>query len=93
MTKSFLPRSGPKIVAIGGGTGLSTMLRGLKKKTANLTAIVAVSDNGGGSGVLREELGMLPPGDVRNCIQALANTEPTMERLLAYRFTEGHLKG
>ena len=93
MTKSSLPRSGPKIVAIGGGTGLSTMLRGLKKKTANLTAIVAVSDNGGGSGVLREELGMLPPGDVRNCIQALANTEPTMEKLLAYRFTEGHLKG
>ena len=93
MTKTHQRRSGPKIVAIGGGTGLSTMLRGLKRKTGNLTAIVAVSDNGGGSGVLREELGMLPPGDVRNCIQALANTEPTMERLLAYRFTEGHLKG
>lgn len=93
MMKTYQRRSGPKIVAIGGGTGLSTMLRGLKRKTGNLTAIVAVSDNGGGSGVLREELGMLPPGDVRNCIQALANTEPTMERLLAYRFTEGHLKG
>ena len=84
---------GPKIVALGGGTGLSTMLRGLKKYTKNLTAIVTVADDGGGSGVLREDMGIPPPGDVRQCMQALANTEPVMERLLAYRFTEGRLKG
>ena len=83
----------PRIVAIGGGTGLSTMLRGLKHVSPNITAVVTVADNGGGSGVLRQELGMPPPGDVRNCLQALANTEPTMEALLAYRFKEGTLKG
>ena len=83
----------PRVVAIGGGTGLSTMLRGLKKKAIDLTAIVTVADNGGGSGMLRQELGMLPPGDVRNCIQALANAEPTLTALLGYRFTEGSLKG
>ena len=83
----------PKIVVIGGGTGLSTMLRGLKKHTKNITAIVTVADDGGGSGVLRSELGMPPPGDIRNCIRSLANTEPTMESLLDYRFTEGSLKG
>ena len=84
---------GPKIAAIGGGTGLSTMLRGLKKYTKNLTAIVTVADNGGGSGVLRQDLGMPPPGDIRHCMEALANTEPVMERLLTYRFTEGSLAG
>lgn len=84
---------GPKIVAIGGGTGLSTMLRGLKRYTNNLTAIVTVADDGGGSGVLRQELGMLPPGDVRNCLEALANVEPLMSELLHYRFQEGSLKG
>lgn len=84
---------GPKIVVIGGGTGLSTMLRGLKQYTHNVTAVVTVADDGGGSGVLREDLGMLPPGDIRNCILALANTEPTMEELLQYRFTDGMLKG
>lgn len=84
---------GPKIVAIGGGTGLSTMLRGLKRHTNNLTAVVTVADDGGGSGVLRQELGMLPPGDVRNCLEALANVEPLMGELLHYRFTEGSLKG
>ncbi len=84
---------GPKIVAIGGGTGLSTMLRGLKYFTANITAIVTVGDDGGGSGVLRQDLGMLPPGDIRNCILALANTEPIMENLIRYRFTDGTLKG
>ncbi len=84
---------GPKIAAIGGGTGLSTMLRGLKKHTGNLTAIVTVADDGGGSGVLRQELGMLPPGDVRNCLEALANVEPVMAELLHYRFTDGSLKG
>ena len=82
-----------KIAAIGGGTGLSTMLRGLKLISPSITAIVTVMDNGGGSGVLRQELGMLPPGDIRNCLQALANTEPTMEALLAYRFTDGALRG
>ena len=83
----------PRIAVIGGGTGLSTMLRGLKKLSRDITAIVTVADDGGGSGMLREDLGMPPPGDVRNCIQALANTEPIMEKLLAYRFTEGRLKG
>ncbi len=84
---------GPKIVAIGGGTGLSTMLRGLKLFSSNITAIVTVADDGGGSGMLRQDLGMLPPGDIRNCILALADTEPIMERLLQYRFTDGVLKG
>lgn len=84
---------GPKLVAIGGGTGLSALLRGLKEHTGNITAIVTVTDDGGGSGVLREEMGMLPPGDIRNCIMALANAEPSMDRLLNYRFKEGRLKG
>ena len=83
----------PRIVVIGGGTGLSTMLRGLKNYTQNITAIVSVSDDGGGSGMLREDLGMLPPGDIRNCITALANTEPTMMELMNYRFPEGVNKG
>lgn len=83
---------GPKIVVIGGGTGLSTMLRGLKKYTHNITAIVTVADDGGGSGVLREDLGILPPGDIRNCILALADTEPLLEELLQYRFKDGRLK-
>ena len=90
--KTKRPHS-PRIAVIGGGTGLSTMLRGLKKLSGDITAIVTVADDGGGSGMLREDLGMPPPGDVRNCIQALANTEPIMEKLLAYRFTEGSLKG
>lgn len=84
---------GPRIAVIGGGTGLSTMLRGLKTYTENITAIVSVSDDGGGSGILREDLGMLPPGDIRNCITALANTEPTMMELMNYRFPEGINKG
>ncbi len=86
-------RSAPRIAALGGGTGLSTMLRGLKNSGADITAIVAVTDDGGGSGVLRRELGMLPPGDVRNCILALANAEPVMEQLMNYRFREGSLAG
>ena len=81
------------VVVIGGGTGLSTMLRGLKQYTDHITAIVTVGDDGGGSGKIREDLGMLPPGDIRNCILALADTEPLMEDLLQYRFTEGSLKG
>lgn len=84
---------GPKVVAIGGGTGLSVLLRGLKEYTSNITAIVTVADDGGGSGILREDLGMLPPGDIRSCILALANTEPTMEKLLQFRFKDGRLKG
>ena len=79
MKKRISRRPDMKIAAIGGGTGLSTMLRGLKRISPSITAIVTVMDNGGGSGVLRQELGMLPPGDIRNCLQALANTEPTME--------------
>ncbi|RBP44762.1 gluconeogenesis factor YvcK family protein [Garciella nitratireducens] len=84
---------GPKLVIIGGGTGSSVLLRGLKKYTSNITAIVTVADDGGGSGKLREDLGMLPPGDIRSCILALADTEPIMEKLLQYRFQEGSLKG
>jgi uncharacterized cofD-like protein len=83
---------GPKIVVIGGGTGLSTMLRGLKHYTTNITAIVTVADDGGGSGDLREDLGILPPGDIRNCILSLADTEPLMEELLQYRFKGGRLE-
>jgi len=84
---------GPAIVCIGGGTGLSALLRGLKKATRNITAIVTVSDDGGGSGVLRDELGMPPPGDIRNCMQALSNAEPTIEKLMDYRFESGSLTG
>ncbi|MEG0842805.1 MAG: YvcK family protein [Romboutsia sp.] len=83
----------PKVVVIGGGTGQSIFLRGLKHYTQNITAIVTVADDGGGSGVLREDLGMLPPGDIRNCLLALANIEPTMSEVMQYRFTEGALKG
>ena len=83
----------PRIVAIGGGHGLSNILRGLKKWSRYITAIVSVADDGGGSGMLREDLGMLPPGDIRNCILALSNVEPTMEKLLNYRFSEGSLSG
>ncbi|AGB41997.1 hypothetical protein Halha_2113 [Halobacteroides halobius DSM 5150] len=85
---------GPKIVVVGGGTGLSTLLRGLKKYTSNLTALVTVADDGGSSGMLREELGILPPGDIRNCLVALADTEPLMESLFQYRYKKGtDLKG
>lgn len=88
-----LQTKGPRIVAIGGGTGLSTMLRGLKYYTSNLTAVVTVGDDGGGSGTLRDEMGILPPGDIRNCLVALANTDQVMEELLQYRFRDGRLKG
>ncbi|MGI6120097.1 MAG: gluconeogenesis factor YvcK family protein [Desulfosporosinus sp.] len=83
---------GPKIVVIGGGTGLSTLLRGLKQYTCNLTAIVTVSDDGGSSGKLRDELGVQPPGDVRNCLVALADTEDIMDALFSYRFESGALE-
>lgn len=72
---------------------MSILLRGLKQVTDNVTAIVSVGDDGGGSGILREDLGMLPPGDIRACILALANTEPLMEDLIQYRFKEGQLSG
>jgi uncharacterized cofD-like protein len=86
--KRFLAR-GPRIVAIGGGTGLSTLLRGLKEHTSNLTAVVTVADDGGSSGKLRAELGIPAVGDIRNCIVALADAEPLMGTLLQYRFPEG----
>jgi len=82
-------KKGPRIVVIGGGTGLSILLRGIKEYTSNITAIVAVTDDGGSSGRLRGQFGILPPGDLRNCLVALADTEPIMERLFDYRFTQG----
>ena len=90
---SVAPEHGPRIAAIGGGTGLSTLLRGLKLYTKNLTAIVTMADDGGGSGRLRQDLGMLPPGDIRSCLEALANAEPLMAQLMHYRFCEGTLAG
>ena len=87
------PEKGPKIVVIGGGHGQSTLLRGLKLYSKNLTAIVAVTDDGGGSGALRRDLDMPPPGDIRNCMEALASAEPIMTQLMSYRFTEGVLAG
>jgi uncharacterized cofD-like protein len=80
---------GPKIVVIGGGTGLGTILRGLKEITPQLTAIVTVADDGGSSGRLRREFGILPPGDIRNCLVAMADLEPLMEGLMQYRFRGG----
>ncbi len=80
----------PRIVAIGGGTGLSTLLRGLKDFTPHLTAIVTVADDGGSSGRLRRELGVLPPGDFRNCIAALADDEALITQLFQYRFGQGN---
>ncbi len=76
----------PSFVAIGGGTGLSTMLRGLKQHTDRITAIVSVGDDGGSSGRLRKEFGIIPPGDIRNCLAALAEAPPTLEALFQYRF-------
>lgn len=89
---------GPHIVVIGGGTGLSTLLRGLKHVTNNLTAIVTVADDGGSSGELRRNLGVLPPGDIRNCLTALSNDETLLNQLFQYRFgggtgLEGHSLG
>lgn len=80
---------GPKIVVIGGGTGLSTLLRGLKVYSANITAIVTVADDGGSSGRLRQEFGVLPPGDIRNCLAALASEEKLLTELFQYRFRAG----
>jgi uncharacterized cofD-like protein len=80
---------GPKIVVIGGGTGLSTLLRGLKVYSSNITAIVTVADDGGSSGRLRREIGVLPPGDIRNCLAALADEEKLLTELFQYRFAAG----
>lgn len=82
-----------RVVCIGGGTGLSTMLRGLKNYTKEITAVVTVADNGGSSGMLRREMNMLPPGDIRNCILALAETEPVLKEVFQYRFNGGTLGG
>lgn len=88
------PRAhGPNVAVIGGGHGLSNMLRGLKQYTEHLSAIVTVADDGGSSGMLRQDLGMPPPGDIRNCLEALANTEPLMRELMHYRFQDGSLAG
>lgn len=81
---------GPRIVAIGGGTGLSVLLRGLKTHTDNLTAIISVADDGGSSGRLRRELGVLPPGDFRNCLVALSEEESLLAELFQYRFEQGN---
>lgn len=83
----------PKILAIGGGTGLSTLLKGIKNYSSDIMAIVTMADDGGGSGVLRRSFGMLPPGDVRNCLLALSDIEPEMNTLLSHRFEKGELKG
>lgn len=92
--KSRNLQKGLHIVTIGGGTGLATMLRGLKEHSSNVTAIVTVADDGGSSGRIRDDLGILPPGDIRNTLVALADTEPLMEELFQYRFDWGEgLKG
>ena len=78
--------SGPNITVIGGGSGLPNLLRGLKRYSANITAVVTVADDGGSSGRLRNELGILPPGDIRNCLVALADSEDVMQKLMDYRF-------
>lgn len=92
-TKDIISLRNPNVVAIGGGTGLSSLLRGLKEYTDNITAVVTVGDDGGSSGRLRDDLDLLPPGDIRNCILALAEDENLMTQLFDYRFKEGDLKG
>lgn len=84
---------GPSVVVIGGGTGLSVLLRGIKLITNNCTAVVTTADDGGSSGRLRKELGILPPGDMRNCLVALSDTEPLMEKVMQYRFKSSALSG
>ncbi len=89
LAKSKLKR-GPNIVAIGGGTGLSSLLKGLKRYSSRITAIVTVADDGGSSGILRRELGVQPPGDIRNCLAALSSEEQLLTRLFQYRFSSGN---
>jgi len=84
---------GPRVVAVGGGTGLAALLRGMKAHTSNLTAVVTMADDGGSSGLLRRDMGMPPPGDLRNCLVALADDESMMSRLFQYRFPGGGLQG
>jgi len=92
--KRLILEKGPRIVVIGGGTGLSMLLHGLKEFTSNITAIVTVADDGGSSGRLRQDFDVLPPGDIRNCLVALADAEPLMGKLFQFRFEEGNeLKG
>lgn len=93
MTARDAGGSGLRVVALGGGTGLPVVLRALKGRVGAITAIVTVTDDGGSSGRLRGEMGILPPGDIRNCLVALAETEPLMERLFQYRFNRGSLRG
>jgi len=95
LSRYALMAHGKRVVVIGGGTGLSTMLRGIKRYTANIVAIVTVTDDGGSSGRLRQELGILPPGDIRNCLIALADAEGAMTALLQHRFKDdaGNLSG
>ena len=89
LSRDRVRRGGPRVVAIGGGTGLSSLLRGVKEYTGNITAVVTVADDGGSSGRLREELGIPPPGDARQCLIALSESEPLMEEMLSYRFESG----
>lgn len=92
--QKYCRENGARIATIGGGTGLSTLLRGLKQYSSNLSAIVNVTDDGRSSGRLREKLAILPPGDIRNCLLALANTEPLLEKVFQYRFpSDGELQG
>ena len=92
--KQKVLQRGPRVVVVGGGTGLSSLLQGIKAHTNNITAIVTVTDNGGSSGILRDEFDMLPPGDIRNCLVALADAGPLMGELFQYRFENGSgLKG
>ena len=86
-------RAEPRIVCLGGGTGLSTVLRGLKLAGAHPTAIVTLTDDGGSSGRLRRDLGMPPPGDVRNCLVALADDESVLAEVFQHRFDRGDLEG
>ncbi len=92
-TRDIIKTRNPSVVTIGGGTGMSRILTGIKNYTNRITAIVTVGDDGGSSGRLREETGILPPGDIRNCIVALADDEAIMKRLFNYRFDTGELKG
>src|SRR6266545_488467 len=88
-----MPGGGPRVVAFGGGTGMSALLRGLRHYTDRITAIVTVTDNGGSSGRLRNEYAIVPPGDIRNCLVALANVDPLLIDAFQYRFSEGEFRG
>lgn len=91
LKKDNILKKGPNIVIIGGGSGLGNILKGLKEHTSNITAIVTTFDDGSSTGKLRQEFDVLAPGDIRQCITALSTSESSMERLLTYRFKDGHL--